>query len=229
MTEFKAIEILSAHREYYEAVEQQLQTAPLCEALEMAITALQENKEHKEIDARLGHLLQSKFIASFDTKHPRYGKDFELGGEYVRDIKDADRLGALLDLYTSYGGFEFSISQLKDLIKDRESLCIGDADADEVFKNDIKAIETAITAMQTHDKAAKIINRLEQQDGAAIIASAAERLIINLPEIVNKAIEQLPQAIAKAAMMIENRQEQGELESLIEAWNGGGNEKEKIY
>ena len=64
----------------------------------------------------------------------------------------------------------------EDLIKDRESLCIGDDDADEVFKNDIKAIETAITAIQTHDKAAKIINRLEQGEAESLNKEIYARL-----------------------------------------------------
>lgn len=163
MTTLKAIEILKAHRNYYQAVEQQLQAAPLCEALEMAIEALQENEEHKENDARLKHLLQSDFIRSFDDMQSKY---YTETGKYVRDIKEADRLGALIDVYAGRGGFEFSISQLKDLIKDRESFLRGyDDDTDEVFKHDIIALQTAITALQTHDEAVKIRNRLEQ-DGA---------------------------------------------------------------
>lgn len=190
----KAIDILNAHRNYYLAAEQQLQAAPLCEALEMAIEAFysvndqkeQIKKQEKQIerllnlaaqkDSRLQHLLQSDFIKSFDAIHPRYGKNFELGGEYARDIKEADRLGALLDVYAGRGGFEFSISQLEDLIKDRESLCIGDDDADEVFKNDIKAIETAITAIQTHDEAVKIKNRLEQGGAESLNREVYNRL-----------------------------------------------------
>lgn len=96
-----------------------------------------------------------------------------------------------------------AISQLKDLINDRRSFLTGD-DSDAVFKHDIEALEVAIAAMQGKS----------ETDESTTIAKAANYLIVNLPEIVNKAIEQLPQAIAKAAMMIENRQEQGGAESL---------------
>lgn len=187
MTTLKAIEILKAHRNYYLAAEQQLQAAPLCEALEMAVEAFyklndqkeQIERQEKQIerltnlaaqkDSQLQHLRRSDFIKSFDEKC-----EYRTG--YKRDIKEADRLGALLDVYAGRGGFEFSISQLEDLIKDRESLCIGDDDADEVFKNDIKAIETAITAIQTHDKAAKIINRLEQGEAESLNKEIYARL-----------------------------------------------------
>lgn len=190
----KAIDILNAHRNYYQAVEQQLQAAPLCEAFEMAIEALHSLNDQKEQiesqkkqierliklasqkDSRLQHLLQSDFIKSFDVIHPRYGKNFELGGEYARDIKEADRLGALINVYAGKGCFEFSISQLKDLIKDRESLCIGDDDADTVFKNDITALQTAITALQTHDEAVKIRNRLEQGGAESLNREVYNRL-----------------------------------------------------
>lgn len=158
MTTAKAIEILEAYRKCFQALEGQ-PFSP-CEALEMAIVALQENKEHKETvahnAARLQHLLQSDFIKSFDAIRR---------GEYVRDIKEADRLGALIDVYAGKGGFEFPISQIKDLIKDRESFLQGDYDSDRIYKNDIIALQTAITALQTHDEAVKIKNRMEH-DGA---------------------------------------------------------------
>lgn len=163
----KAIDILNAHRNYYQAVEQQLQAAPLCEALEMAIEALQENEEHKENDARLKHLLQSDFIKSFDAIRR---------GEYVRDIKEADRLGALIDVYAGKGGFEFSISQIKDLIKDRESFLQGDDDSNQIYKNDIIALQTAIIALQTHDEAVKIRNRLEQSGAESLNREVYNRL-----------------------------------------------------
>lgn len=190
----KAIDILNAHRNYYQAVEQQLQAAPLCEALEMAIEAFHSLNDQKEQiesqkkqierlinlaaqkDSRLQHLLQSDFIKSFDAIHPRYGKNFELGGEYARDIKEADRLGALIDVYAGKGGFEFSISQIKDLIKDRESFLQGDDDSDQIYKNDIIALQTAIIALQTHDEAVKIRNRLEQGEAESLNREVYNRL-----------------------------------------------------
>lgn len=182
MDSIKAIEILNSHKNYYlaaDAANPQIQAAPLCEALEMAINAFYRLNDLKELieklkkdaelnAARLQHLLQSDFIKSFDAIRR---------GEYVRDIKEADRLGALIDVYAGKGGFEFSISQLKDLIKDRESLCVGyDDENDEVFKNDITALQTAITALQTHDEAVKIRNRLEQGGAESLNREVYNRL-----------------------------------------------------
>lgn len=167
MTTAKAIEILKAHRKNYQAAGEQLQAAPLVEALEIAIAAFQENKKHKEhaeyLSARLQHLLQSDFIKSFDAIRR---------GEYVRDIKEADRLGALIDVYAGKGGFEFSISQ----IKDRESFLQGDDDTDAVFKHDITALQTAITALQTHYEAVKIKNRVEQGGAESLNREVYNRL-----------------------------------------------------
>lgn len=52
----------------------------------------QMRRNNMFLEMRIGHLLQSKFIRSFDAK--KYGT-----GSYIRDIEDADKL---VDKWTQY-------------------------------------------------------------------------------------------------------------------------------
>ena len=47
--------------------------------------------------------------------------------------------------------YEKTMFQLNDLIRDRESLLRGDAEYDAVFKEDIKALKTAIRVLEKAD------------------------------------------------------------------------------
>ena len=47
--------------------------------------------------------------------------------------------------------YEKAMFQLNDLIRDRESLLRGDAEYDAVFKEDIKALKTAIKVLEKAD------------------------------------------------------------------------------
>lgn len=98
-----------------------------------------KKENHAELlQKRLCHLLKSNFISSFDEVDI-------ITKEYKRDIKEADKLGALID--TAENEYKFSTSQLKDLIKDRESFINGDNDNDEIYKNDIHALNIAVSVL----------------------------------------------------------------------------------
>lgn len=81
--------------------------APFCLQLRDWLIELKERREQAQretgefeqmrrnnmlLEMRIGHLLQSKFIRSFDAK--KYGT-----GSYIRDIEDADKL---VDKWTQY-------------------------------------------------------------------------------------------------------------------------------
>lgn len=98
--------------------------------------------EYKSLRKRLSHLLESDFIASFDDINMKTW-------EYKRNIKEADAL-MHLDRLRNNDDYAATVKQLEELITDRESFLEGDTEHDDIYKKDIIALKTAISALEKH-------------------------------------------------------------------------------